>query len=242
MKPSSTSPTIDAAALRTSLSPVLPILDAFNHRNKNQHRASHWWSHFSILRRSVKAILSCPSRQDALLPRVRWLKDRIVPRVYVYDPSKPQTSRSYTNNVRRPFTQLTADNQYATLGLLLLGVLAQINTTLVEVLPQEPDSTPVPTLETSKATPAVAKGTDKGTAISRVEFTRPKATATPDTHKPNESAAKRPADDQETLIPQREKKKKKAADDSDPAAPQKKKKKKPKSKGDDAFSSMFGSL
>lgn len=60
------------------------LLAAFNHRNKNQHRLSPWWSRFGILRRALRG-LSRNGRSDAI-PRedVVWLRDAIVPRCYVY--------------------------------------------------------------------------------------------------------------------------------------------------------------
>lgn len=60
------------------------LLAAFNHRNRNQHRLSPWWSRFSILRRALRG-LSRGGNSDAV-PRedVVWLRDAIVPRCYVY--------------------------------------------------------------------------------------------------------------------------------------------------------------
>lgn len=48
-----------------ALTPVLHILDSFNHRNKNQHRVAHWWSQFDILRRAARRL------HDALVARLR---------------------------------------------------------------------------------------------------------------------------------------------------------------------------
>lgn len=78
---------------------LIPILDAFNHRHRNQHRASHWWPVFRILRRSVSALAieiqhtrtgSVPhsrrhSRDDdsAPLPCARWFDAHLVGRAYV---------------------------------------------------------------------------------------------------------------------------------------------------------------
>lgn len=96
-RPSATATTITASAtIRDHLSPLLPLLDAFNHRNKNQHHASHWWSHFSILRRSLRALVfSSTSRETSssgLLSRVRWLRDRITPGAYMQVPA-PRISK-----------------------------------------------------------------------------------------------------------------------------------------------------
>lgn len=72
---------IVTTAICDEISPLLPILEAFNHRNKNQHRASHWWSHFSILRRSLRSLLA--SGQNASASRASWLRDRIIPGAYM---------------------------------------------------------------------------------------------------------------------------------------------------------------
>lgn len=208
--------TVDGKDLRNSLSPLLPILDAFNHRHKNQHRSSHWWSHFSILRRSLKALLSSANRQDALLPRVRWLKTRILPRVYV------------------PFTQLAADNQHAPLGLLLVGLLARINTVLVAALPEDDASAPGTVIETKTKLP-IEEEVDRGTTISRGDFARPKSLKVTE---PLDAPGPDAADDEPKKI--LKKKPREVAETEE--APPKRKKKKTKDKHGDDFANMFGSL
>lgn len=47
--------TLQAAVDR--LRPALQILDAFNHRNKNQHRSSRWWAQFDMLRRGTRKLV-----------------------------------------------------------------------------------------------------------------------------------------------------------------------------------------
>lgn len=69
---------------RDEISKLQAILDAFNHRNKNQHRLSPWWSRFNILRRALRA-LSHEKNAAVVVPvaDVLWLKDPVVPRCYV---------------------------------------------------------------------------------------------------------------------------------------------------------------
>ncbi|TPX10805.1 uncharacterized protein E0L32_008194 [Thyridium curvatum] len=167
---------------------ALQICAGFNRRNKNQHGASKWWAQFDILRRngrrlrdelqvlverqarhdsSAGSALSAqkkkkrqqqqeggakpPSRElvkarEIVDARARWLQRECLPRTYL------------------AFTQLAADNQYAALGLLLLGVLAQIHNALSLLLGDEqaePGTTPLPE-PASSAEAAVARSAAVG--------------------------------------------------------------------------------
>lgn len=75
--------------------PLLPILNAFNHRHHNQHRLAHWWPVFRSLRRTIRNLIddlsppaslsSRPSpRREAIPPRAVWLHKHLIPRAYVY--------------------------------------------------------------------------------------------------------------------------------------------------------------
>ncbi|KAL0931620.1 uncharacterized protein CTRU02_212574 [Colletotrichum truncatum] len=132
-----------------SLIPVLHILDSFNHRNKNQHRVARWWTQFDLLRRSVRRL------EDALVLRLRNTQARHFKKPKQQKASKAQnaldddiTARvQVLLNVTIPssflaFTQLTADNQHAALGLVLLGVLASINTAIAPLAPQQSEKGP----------------------------------------------------------------------------------------------------
>ena len=79
-KASSPAITIPAPA-RSSIAGLIPILDAFNHRNKNQHRLSHWWSHFNILRRSLRPFQD--GSATITLAHAIWMRDHVVPRSYL---------------------------------------------------------------------------------------------------------------------------------------------------------------
>ncbi|CAG9941932.1 unnamed protein product [Clonostachys rosea f. rosea IK726] len=125
------------------------LLDAFNHRHKNQHHSSHWWSHFSRLRRSLCSLLGKDGNPSS--PHARWLRSHVLPRSY------------------KAFSQLAADNQHAPLGLLLLTVLARVHALLTYILPAEEQA---PTLSSiQQALPRVApehgSKVDKGIAVAR---------------------------------------------------------------------------
>ncbi|KAK5997415.1 hypothetical protein PT974_02771 [Cladobotryum mycophilum] len=144
-----------------TLSSLIPILDAFNHRHHNQHRSSHWWSIFRITRRAVRTLSSDlrslaptarPKRDSPSStplpsppPSARWLDAHVVPRAYV------------------AFTQLAADNQYAPLGLLLLTILARIHAVLTELLPDNPATLPL--LSKPQALAAKAESSNEATSV-----------------------------------------------------------------------------
>jgi ribonuclease MRP protein subunit RMP1 len=150
-----TSRVTDLQSALSSVRQSLQLLHSFFHRNKNQHRRSAWWTDLCTLRRSSsklllageayeKALVQAESRKDQTrqhskrgratgtmddVPagsrsarlavaerefhqRAQWLRGEVVPRAYM------------------GFTQLAADNQFAAMGILLLGVLAHIAVSL----------------------------------------------------------------------------------------------------------------
>lgn len=52
--------------LTTKLASLLPILDAFNYRHRNQHSASHWWSAFKQFRHGARSLAADLHRHQAL--------------------------------------------------------------------------------------------------------------------------------------------------------------------------------
>ena len=104
------------------------ILHLFHHRNKNQHRRSIWWRHFSIFRRQLNALLNEVSNLNEIpsthLQRTRKkVKDRETQ-------TKISGRLSFWQDVLIPkwqhsFSQVTADGRFAVLGLVLTAVLAQ---------------------------------------------------------------------------------------------------------------------
>jgi ribonuclease MRP protein subunit RMP1 len=89
----------DTALLATtsdSLAPLIPILNGFAHRHKNQHSSSHWWSSFSVLRRAVRNLVndlnSRPRKTKSgdvkrdvhpALVRAKWMMRHVVPGAFV---------------------------------------------------------------------------------------------------------------------------------------------------------------
>ncbi|CAJ2509890.1 Uu.00g057900.m01.CDS01 [Anthostomella pinea] len=156
------------------LQPLQPVLWGFAHRNRNQHRYGFWWGAFGMLRRStdklVDDLLSSlpPSSRSSVAAndrssakakvgkkrkraaedgtgkarkgnggdggaseaatdrRASWLLDVLVPRCYA------------------AFSQLTADNQFAPLGVVLLAALAQVRAACVCLVGETPTPTPPP--------------------------------------------------------------------------------------------------
>ncbi|KAM4062226.1 hypothetical protein HRG_009074 [Hirsutella rhossiliensis] len=164
-------PSSSRAPAADSLALLLPILHAFNHRHRNQHRASHWWASFGLLRRALGRLAHClrphvdaTPPASGLVARARWLQSHVVPSAYV------------------TFSQLAADNQHAPLGLLLLAVLARTHAVLAHLLPFDTPpalSLSAPTqpsmLAPSAAEPSAA---DHGVVVSRRELLQPEKPAT----------------------------------------------------------------
>ncbi|MCJ1395259.1 hypothetical protein MMC18_008143 [Xylographa bjoerkii] len=98
----------------SSLKKVSQTLYLLHRRNKNQHRLSKWWKWFAMLHRSVKKLLADLQRPDETLARARtlYLNDVLQPRCY------------------QSFSKVVSDRQFAALGLVLVGVLAELNVLL----------------------------------------------------------------------------------------------------------------
>lgn len=104
------------------------LLHLFHHRNKNQHRRSLWWRHFSTFRRQlnslvagVQSLLEIPTThlqrtkkkaqdrqtQDQISKRLEFWRDVLLPKWHT------------------AFSQVIADGRFTVLGLMLVAVLAQ---------------------------------------------------------------------------------------------------------------------
>ncbi|KAI6767870.1 hypothetical protein HG530_005879 [Fusarium avenaceum] len=234
----------DTALLTTNsetLAPLLPILNAFAHRHKNQHSSTHWWSSFSVLRRAVRNLAgdlvlrpkktkpsNAKRESHPALVRAKWMMRHVVPGAFV------------------AFSQLAADNQHAPLGLLLLSILARVNTIISHLVPtghnHEPSASAItkPILTDSKTSipsdsavqEAPSPTIDMGVAISRDELllsrkTVPESDTRLKDQKPKERKSKIVHTETHTHSSRGDAKDR----------PKKKKK-----KGGDALSSLFGSL
>lgn len=104
------------------------LVHLFYHRNKNQHRRSVWWRHFSTFRRQLYCLSSevqrlhgipkthlqktkkkAQDRQtlEVILKRLKFWEDVLVPKWHGC------------------FSQIVTDARFAVLGLVLIAVLAQ---------------------------------------------------------------------------------------------------------------------
>ncbi|KAI0024710.1 hypothetical protein F4780DRAFT_550768 [Xylariomycetidae sp. FL0641] len=116
------------------LQALQPVLAGLAHRNKNQHRRSAWWGALGLLRRQgvarlIDALLRlAPSQkrrageeEGVVRERARWLREVLAP------------EKCY-----RAFAQLSADNQFATLGVVLLAALAEVHAVCGLLAPPPP--------------------------------------------------------------------------------------------------------
>ncbi|OQE43697.1 hypothetical protein PENCOP_c003G07288 [Penicillium coprophilum] len=71
------------------------------HRNKNQHRRTKWWKWLSILKRATLDLARSGVKSH--------LANHIIPRCYI------------------AFSTVVADNQFSTLGIVLLAALARLS-------------------------------------------------------------------------------------------------------------------
>ncbi|KAF5962823.1 ribonuclease MRP protein subunit rmp1 [Fusarium bulbicola] len=247
----------DVALLATtsdSLAPLIPILNGFAHRHKNQHSSTHWWSSFSILRRAVRNLIndlnSRPRKVKSggvkrdvhpALVRAKWMMRHVVPGAFVWEANRMFYSTHST------FSQLAADNQYAPLGLLLLSVLARTYTILSQLVPDHDHNPPISTStkpmpsEPSKhktsdlgTDDAPNAGVDMGVAISRDELLS--------TQKKSKAVSKADSLSKDLKSKQRETKTTHTDTKRIPSKSDTIEKPRKKTKNSDELASLFGSL
>lgn len=133
-EPVDADPSLPNATLAT-LSHLLTLL---HHRNKNQHRRSSWWRHFSTFRRRVRWLADLEagrSGRDAkghknpgpattttcagagAAAEDAWLLSDAECRIW---------ADVYVVRWYGAFSQLVAERRFAALGIVLLGVLARV--------------------------------------------------------------------------------------------------------------------
>jgi ribonuclease MRP protein subunit RMP1 len=118
-----TAPTPNAEL--TSISHTLHL---FHHRNHNQHRLAKWYKSFSQLRRHIsKLILELETLDTSILYSSEESKYVQAARETVED--RVEFMRTWLEERWYvSFSNLVADNQYAAMGLFLLGTLARVRT------------------------------------------------------------------------------------------------------------------
>ncbi|KAL2429047.1 hypothetical protein ABEF95_012476 [Exophiala dermatitidis] len=126
-----------SAERSTKLSTTKSLLDQIWARNKNQHRSQPWWKSLGMLRKAITHLVAMDEAEHSLkllqgsvasidakqvrqrfeqetqIRRERevwhgWMREVLVPRAYV------------------GFTALVADTQFAALGVVLVGILADV--------------------------------------------------------------------------------------------------------------------
>ncbi|KAK6208180.1 RNase MRP subunit [Pestalotiopsis sp. IQ-011] len=233
----------------SKLHPIMPVLAGFNHRNRSQHRHARWWAAFGVVRRAAARLVAeleaahkssrkkrkrqdgeggkKKKKKDPVESRAVWIRDHAAPRAY------------------RAFSQLAADNQFAVLGLALLGVLATVRDVCVRlvgeggvVLPATLPAAPAPETRNVDAgaaaagrtpTPAAVRGgggsADLGQVVSREEVAAALALSSSAEAKTkadarrNDINASRVEMDDETVLPPPVKRKKKDPDSSSSREP-----------------------
>ncbi|KAK3989503.1 hypothetical protein QBC44DRAFT_327479 [Cladorrhinum sp. PSN332] len=245
---------ISPAILTSSIEclvPALEILSKFHHRNRNQHRLSKWWAQADMVRRHTRKMVEL---LEDVLPEAEK-QERIRNNAFINNKKvKKEPEKENEAVIQRAqymrwqlgpgaflaFTQVTADRQFAQLGLLLIGVLAQIDKALEPFSPTPPPDLireqDFPLLPTSEeaipkhATATVLPGepidTDLGVAVSR------------------ESLALRSIEhDEEEQVIARVKENKRAAEQDSTIPPERKPRQVKKIKsGGDEFDNIFGSI
>ncbi|KAB8291800.1 hypothetical protein EYC80_006592 [Monilinia laxa] len=233
----------------THLVALTQLLHLTHHRNKNQHRLSKWYISFGTLRRQVARLLSVvpeyviesqsrgkvkgkarerkEREERELQGLVKFIGEEVVPGCYL------------------AFSQLVADNQYATLGLMLMGCLARLYKVLgnLRVLTAEEIAEKAGTVKETAKVNEPEVGEDLGEKIVR-------DAPVPGVTESNSDVEEEVKDDTEVKILKQKKRKpegegsdkktsKLSSLDSTPAKPAKKKRKK---KGGDAFDDLFDGL
>ncbi|KAJ5147729.1 hypothetical protein N7526_001081 [Penicillium atrosanguineum] len=122
---------------------VYSILHLVYHRNKNQHQRAKWWKWLSALKRITLDLGSTDSAKAAACRQ--HLASHLSPRCYM------------------AFSTVIADNQFATLGVVLLAALARL--TKATGTEREMATRMQPT--TKRDTPVVLAKEDRGERISR---------------------------------------------------------------------------
>ncbi|OQO04536.1 hypothetical protein B0A48_09458 [Cryoendolithus antarcticus] len=109
------------------------LLHLFHHRNKNQHRRSIWYRHFSIFHRQLTKLLNLYAMATAS-PTTHTERAKHKARLPELQTRITQTL-DFWQDVLVPkwahaFAQLIADGQFAVLGMVLTGMLAGVCGTL----------------------------------------------------------------------------------------------------------------
>ncbi|KAJ5330970.1 hypothetical protein N7476_000753 [Penicillium atrosanguineum] len=138
---------------------VYSILHLVYHRNKNQHQRAKWWKWLSALKRITLDLGSTDSAKAAACRQ--HLASHLSPRCYMYVMFLGLAILRL--QAALAFSTVIADNQFATLGVVLLAALARL--TKATGTEREMATRMQPT--TKRDTPVVLAKEDRGERISR---------------------------------------------------------------------------
>ncbi|KAI5365071.1 hypothetical protein Slin15195_G046080 [Septoria linicola] len=113
----------------SSLSYLSTLLHLFLNRNKNQHRRSIWFRHFSVFRRNLAFLLQdLESLNTIPTSHAARAKKKLSDPILI---SRIRVRLDHWRDILVPkwhhaFSQLIADQRFSVLGLFLMGVLAEV--------------------------------------------------------------------------------------------------------------------
>ncbi|KAJ5882189.1 uncharacterized protein N7529_000861 [Penicillium soppii] len=174
---------------------VHSMLHLIFHRNKNQHHRTTWWKWLSMLKRATADLArSLDADATSVESQKQHLAAHIIPRCYM------------------AFSTVVADNQFSTLGIVLMAALARLSK--VTGISREMKMQVAPGKTTKKASP-VTMTEDLGERVCREDdalMTRPVHASRP-VDKKSASKEKPEKDRSSSKSVKKTKKKKNAIDD-----------------------------
>ncbi|KAG9235507.1 hypothetical protein BJ875DRAFT_542060 [Amylocarpus encephaloides] len=231
---------MDSSVPLQKLTTLHQTLHLLHHRNKNQHRLTKWYKYFSEFRRHSQKLIS--EAQNYISARNLSKKSKFTEAAEVKLKGRLEFCCSMVERWYFAFSTVVADNQYASLGLMLIGCLARFQSVTrdlcdeygfeIEVLGDETmnEAGEVPVLQAEQEG---AKEDDLGEIISREDVVEgfDDSVLVQDETPPDVKSEKK-------------KKRKKAEEEIvvEEVTPEKRQKKKKKRKKGDAFDDLFGSL
>jgi hypothetical protein len=108
---------------RNEIQNLSQLSNLLYHRNKNQHRRSHWWRHFNVFRRQLRSISTelgkqTPSARGGNTIQDSELSERLQQRLRTW-------TEVYVVKWYGAFSQVLAEKRFVPLGLVLLAILGK---------------------------------------------------------------------------------------------------------------------
>ncbi|AMD19001.1 HBR100Wp [Eremothecium sinecaudum] len=99
------------------------LINLLYHRNKNQHKGSHWWASLHMLKCTTTQVI------NVLQKPVKYRRDLLLLYSLLRRFLKTRLKRIYYE-----YNTLISQGQFITLGVVLLGVLARVNSVFKEIM------------------------------------------------------------------------------------------------------------